>query len=42
LVEEVLEVIDNVAILDAFGIVGGDGREFRGGEESGDAAAMAG
>ncbi len=35
-------MIDNVAILDAFGIVGGDGREFRGGEESGDAAAMAG
>ena len=35
-------MVDYVAILDAFGVVGGDWREFRGGEEAGDAAAVAG
>lgn len=35
-------MVDDVAILDTFGVVGGDRREFRGGEEAGDSATVAG
>lgn len=41
LVDEILEVVDDEAVLYAFGVVGGDGRGLWGGEEAGDAAAVA-
>lgn len=42
LVDEMLEVVDDEAVLYAFRVVGGDRRELGGGEEASDAAAVAG
>lgn len=42
LVDEMLQVVDDEAVLYAFGVVRGDGRELGGGEETSDAPAVAG
>lgn len=42
LVQEMLEVVDDMAVLDAFWVVGGDGGKLGSREEAGNSAAVAG